>query len=356
MTNSRLDAIRRRARDAGAGAALIAHPPHLRWAVGFTGSNGLLVVTPDAAHFVTDGRYETQAHAEVEGAEVHVPGYALAEHVATHGLLGEARRVAVDADRLPVAEFERLRVLLAGTVVVPVPALLDAETGAKSEDEVARLRAAQERTAAVFEALLSLIQPGVREQDLSAEIVYLHLRGGAERMAFDPIVASGPRGALPHAHPTSATVRPGDLVVLDFGGVFDGYAADLTRTVAVGEPGEEARRVYDAVRAAQEAGKAALAPGVSGRDADTAARDVLRDLGYGEYFPHSLGHGIGLETHEWPRLSQRADDVLPANAVVTVEPGVYLPERFGVRIEDVVVVREGGCETLTPLPTALLVL
>ncbi len=353
---TRLDAIRRRARAAGADAALVAHPPHLRWAVGFTGSNGLLVVTPEAAHFVTDGRYDTQARAEVAGAEVHVPGYGLAEHVAGQRLLGEARRVAVDADRTPVAEFERLRVLLAGSVVVPVPALLDEETGAKSEDEIARLRAAQARTAAVFEALLPLIQPGVREQDLAAEIVYLHLRGGAERMAFDPIVASGPRGALPHAHPTTATVRPGDLVVLDFGGVLDGFSADLTRTVAVGEPEEEGRRVYDVVREAQAAGKAALAPGRTGREADSAARAVIEAAGYGEAFVHSLGHGIGLETHEWPRLSQRADDVLPANAVVTVEPGVYLPERFGVRIEDVVVVREGGCETLTPLPTELLVL
>lgn len=352
----RLDSIRRRTREAGADAAVILHPPHLRWSVGFTGSNGALFVTADAAHFVTDGRYDTQARAEVEGAEVHVPGYALFEHVVEHRLTGEARRLALDADRTPIGTFDRLKVLFPNVEIVPVPSLLDQETGAKTEDEIERLRAAQALTAEVFNDLLPLLQPGVREQDVAAEIVYQHLRKGAERMSFEPIVASGPRGALPHAHPSSRTFRPGELVVLDFGGVLDGYAADLTRTVAIGEPGEEARRVYDAVRRAQVAGKAAIEPGISGRDVDTAARVVLEDEGLGAYFSHGLGHGIGLETHEWPRLSQRADDLLPLGAAVTVEPGAYLPERFGVRIEDVVVVREGGGQTLTPLPTDLLVL
>ncbi len=354
--NDRLDRTLRRAQLAGADAALVLHPPHLRWAVGFTGSNGLLVVTAEGAHFATDGRYTQQAHAEVDGAEVHVPGYALLEHVIGEHLLGGASRLAIDADRTPFAEVERMRRLFEGVEIVPVPSLLDEETGAKSEDEIARLAYAQQQTAEVFQDLLPLLQPGVAEQDVAAEIVYLHLKLGAERMSFDPIVASGARGALPHGHPSSKTLRPGDLVVLDFGGVFDGYAADLTRTVAIGEVGRDELDAYNAVQEAQQAGKDALKAGVTARDADKAARDVLEAAGLGAYFTHSLGHGIGLETHEWPRLSQRAEDRLPAGAVVTVEPGVYLPERFGIRIEDVVVVRDDGYETLTPLPTGLLIL
>jgi len=182
--NPRIDAIRRRTRAAGADAALLTHPPHLRWAVGFTGSNGVLAVNGAAAHFVTDGRYDAQAHAEVEGAEVHVPGYALFEHVAERGLLGEARLLAVEAEHLSVAAYDRLRALLPGVTPVPVEGLLNEETGAKTEEEIEKLRAAQVLTAEVFDGLLPLIAVGVREVDLAAEIVYQHLRRGAERMAF----------------------------------------------------------------------------------------------------------------------------------------------------------------------------
>jgi Xaa-Pro aminopeptidase len=285
-----------------------------------------------------------------------VPGYRLFEHVAEAGLLGGAEDVLLQGDHLPYAEVERFRQLLQEVRFLPVAALLDEDVAAKSEDEVARVRAAQAVTDAVFDAVLPHVGPGVREQDLAAEIVYQHLRRGCERMAFEPIVASGLRSALPHARPTSKALRSGELVVLDFGGVLDGYASDMTRTVAVGEPGEEARRVYRVVLDAQEAALAQAAAGRTGRELDQAARQVIEAAGLGAFFPHSLGHGIGLEAHEWPRLSSRVEDVLPAGATVTVEPGVYLPERFGVRVEDLVVLREGGCENLTASPKALLVL
>lgn len=352
----RLDTVRARLDALDVDAALVTFLPDIRWAVGFTGSNGLLIVTRQTAHLVTDGRYATQAQAEVEGAEVHAPGYRLFEHVAEEGLLGEAELVAVQGDHLTVAELDRLRVLMQELRFQPVSDLFVEAVAAKTEAEIEQVRVAQAVTDAVFEHLLPMVRPGVSEQELAAEIVYQHLRRGCERAAFDPIVASGPNGALPHARATRRTLRAGDLVVIDMGGVLGGYASDMTRTVALGEPDAEALRVYQVVLDAQQAALDLAAAGRTGRDLDQAARQVIEAAGLGEFFPHSLGHGVGLQTHEWPRLSSRTADVLPAGATVSVEPGVYLPERFGVRIEDLIVLREGGHENLTASPKELLVL
>ena len=357
----RVDLVRALAEAAGADAALVTHAPDLRWAVGFTGSNGLLAVTGGAAHFVTDGRYRAQADAEVEGAEVHVPEGPLADHVAAAGLLGgagrkPAGRVAVQAEHLTVAALDRYRRALPDVEFVPVEDLLSEAVAAKDEAAVEAVRRAQALTCEVFDAVLPHLGPGVAERDIAAEIVYQHLRRGASAMSFEPIVASGPRGALPHARPSSRTISPGELVVIDMGCVLDGYCSDLTRTVAVGgEPHPTAREAYETVERAQHAAIAAARAGMLGGELDAVAREVIDDAGLGEWFSHSLGHGVGIDVHEWPRLSQQVEHRLPAGATVTIEPGVYLPDRFGIRIEDLVVLREGGAENLTPLPTDLLV-
>ena len=352
---TRIDTLRDLAETHGADAVLVTHPPDLRWAVGFTGSNGLLLVTPSAAHFVTDGRYTSQARSEVEGAEVHVASGPLAEHVDQRGLAEGAGRVAVQAEHVMLAAFERLRDALAPVPLVAVKELLVAAVAAKSDAEVEAVRRAQALTCEVFDAVLPYLAVGVSEQDVAAEIVYQHLKRGASAMSFEPIVAAGPRGALPHARPSSRTFNPGDLVVIDMGGVLDGFCSDLTRTAAIGEPGEVERAAYETVRAAQAAAIEAAEAGVTGAALDRAARQRIEADGLGEYFSHSLGHGVGLEVHEWPRLSQQVEHVLPAGATVTVEPGVYLPDRFGIRIENVIAIREGGCDDLTPLPTELVV-
>lgn len=352
----RIATLRRLLGEHDADAALVSFLPDIRWAVGFTGSNALLVVTQETAHFLTDGRYTTQATAEVEGAEVHVPDAGLVEYLAAEGLLGDTGTVLCQADHLTIAQFDRLREQFPDVAFEPVAGLLEREVAAKSEEEIDAIRRALAVTEAVFEAVLPQIGPGVSEQDLAAEIVYQHLKLGATAMSFEPIVASGIRGALPHARPSSKTIRPGELVVIDMGGVVDGYASDMTRTVAVGEPDEVARRAYDVVLEAQRQACAVVRAGASGKALDRIARNVIEDAGLGEYFSHSLGHGVGLQVHEWPRLSYRADDTLPENAVVTVEPGVYLPERFGIRIEDMVVARAEGPEVLTQTPTDLLIL
>lgn len=349
---SRLDSVRERATSAGADGALISHLPHIRWATGFSGSNALVLVTPDRAVLLTDGRYTTQAEAETEGVEIIIAS----DLVAALAELAVPARLAVQPEALTLARFDALRDALDATEWVRAPALLSEAVAAKDEDEIAAIRRAQALTASVFDGLLPLIGPGVSELDLAAEIVYQHLRGGASAMSFEPIVASGPRGALPHARPSTRTFRPGDLVVIDMGGVVDGYCADMTRTVAVGEPAADERRAYDAVNAALDAGLAATRAGAAGADMDRAAREVLAEAGLVDYFTHSLGHGVGIDVHEWPRLSVSADHVLPPGACITIEPGVYLPGRFGIRIEDLVVAREGGAESLTTAPRELLVL
>ena len=354
--DNRLEAVREAAADSGVGAALVSYLPHIRWACGFSGSNGLLLVREERAVLVTDGRYRAQATDEVRGAEVVIASGQLAPALTEAAAFQGLGRVAVQADRLTVDRMGQIREAAPDVEWEPVNALLSEAVARKRDEEVASIRRAQAITDRVFEDILALIRPGTSERELAAEIIYRHRRLGAERESFEPIVASGPNAALPHARPTDRRIQPGELVLLDFGCVVDGYASDMTRTVAVGEPGDEARRVYDIVLQAQAAGLEALEPGRSGREVDEAARRVIRDAGYGPAFSHSLGHGVGMDVHEWPRLSAQVDHVLPVGAVVTVEPGIYLPGRLGVRIEDLVYLGAAGKENLTRSTKALLVL
>lgn len=352
----RLDQVRALGKARGADAVLLTALPDVRWACGFTGSNGLLLVLPDAAHFVTDGRYRDQAAREIRGAAVHVPGYRLFEHVEEAGLLPAAGKVLFQADHATAAVHQDLRDRFPGVRWEGASNLLAEAVARKAAWEVDAIRRAQAITEAVFQDLLGLLRPGLREHEVAAEIVYGHLRRGAQRMSFDPIVASGPNAALPHARPTDRVLQSGELLLLDFGCVVDGYASDMTRTVALGEVGAAARAVYGIVREAQEAALSAARGGMAARELDAVARNVITEAGYGEAFSHGLGHGVGLQTHEWPRVSYLSDDLLPEQAVVTLEPGIYLPGRLGVRIEDMVVLRADGCENLTGAPKDLLVL
>ncbi len=352
--------IREEVATRGAEAALLTFLPDIRWACGFTGSNGLLLVGPDAAHFVTDGRYAGQAAREVHGAHVHVAEGNLFEHVASEellaGIAAGAPHVLFQADHVTVAKLDRLRELFPAAEWVAASRLLTEHVARKTSDEIDKISAAQRITEHVFEHVVSRIAPGRTEREVAAEIVFEHLRRGAERVAFEPIVASGPNGALPHARPSDRVLRAGDLVVLDMGCFAEGYASDMTRTVAVGEPSDEARAVYAVVRRAQQAAVEAARAGMTTKALDAVARGVIEEAGYGDHFPHSLGHGVGLQVHEWPRVSYRFEHVLPEGAVVTIEPGVYVPERFGVRIEDMVVLRGEDAENLTRATKELLVL
>ena len=234
--------------------------------------------------------------------------------------------------------------------------LVDALRAAKDDGEIALMTKAQEITDRAFSEILKFIQPGMTEQEIAAKLQYDMLRFGAEKMSFDPIVVSGPNGSLPHGIPSAKQVQQGEFITMDFGCKYGGYCSDMTRTVALGEPTGEMRKVYQTVLEAQLAGIAVTKAGVPGKSIDAAARKVIEDAGYGEYFGHGYGHSLGIEIHESPNANTREETLLPVGAVVSAEPGIYLPGKFGVRIEDVLVLKDGGCEDITRSPKDLIVL
>lgn len=344
------------ARANNAEALVITSLPDIRWACGFTGSNGILIAHPDRLIFLSDGRYTEQAQREVQNAEIHTPGYTLWEYIEEEGLLDDVASAAVQADKVTVQTLHGWRERFPHVTWEEGSGILKTHRGSKSEAEIEKLRAAQNITDTVFAELCDWIEPGCTEREVGAEIVYRHLLHGADTMSFDPIVASGPNGALPHARPSNRVIQEGELVVIDMGCFLNGYASDMTRTIAVGKPSEEARRVYNIVLEAQEAALRASRSRITGTDIDDVARNIIKDAGYGEYFGHGLGHGVGLEIHEWPRLSYHVTHDLPDGAAVTVEPGIYLPEKFGVRIEDLIILHPDGHENLTQSPKTLQVI
>ena len=346
--DNRLSRVRERLADFDADAILLSALSNVRWACGFTGSNGLLLVSSEEAFFVTDGRYTEQAQQEVDGAEVHIASNGLLSHLMEEKVLDSFQRVVIQADDVTVARHSQLNERCSRIDWIPKSDVLTRAVGKKEDPEIRRIRRAQSLTEAVFEDVLDTLEPGQTEREVAAKITYEHLKRGAEKMAFDPIVASGANGARPHARPTDRPLRRGDLVVLDMGAILDGYASDMTRTVAIGEPDDAARSGYRLVLQAQEAALNAARSGLTGKELDGVARDVIDDAGMGEYFSHGLGHGIGLQVHEWPRVSHSVEEELPPGACVTIEPGIYVPEKgFGVRIEDIVVLQPDGCTNLT---------
>jgi Xaa-Pro aminopeptidase len=345
---NRLSQVRRRLAEFDADAVLLSALPNVRWACGFTGSNGLLVVGTEDAVFVTDGRYTEQARQEVGGAEVVIATEGLLSRLEELEYFDAYDQVLFQADHVTVAREEQLREHLPDIQWEGETNLLQDFVATKESGEVDRIRRAQRITETVFDHILPLLEPGITEREVAAEITYQHLKRGAEKMAFDPIVASGANGARPHARPTDRELRTNEFIVIDMGCFCRGYASDMTRTVALGSVPDAARRGYDVVREAQRRALDAARAGLTGKELDAIARDSIDDAGLGDAFAHGLGHGIGLEVHEWPRVSRTFDAELPEGACVTIEPGVYVPEDgYGVRIEDIVVLREDGCENLT---------
>ncbi len=352
---SRIDSVRRLLEDRNVDGMLATSPSHVRWLSGFTGSSALAFIDGDTAGLVTDGRYREQAGAEAAQFEVHIAESDLIGHIGAIGWLLPATTILVQGEHVTFSEMQRLRTVAGDARVHAEDRLLDRLIAAKDSSEIASIRGAQRLTDSVFVNLLEWIGPGMTEREVATEIVCNHLRGGAERMSFEPIVASGPNSALPHARPSDRVLRNGDLVVLDFGCMWDGYASDMTRTIAIGEPSVSAKGVYEIVREAQAQALETARSGMIARDLDRAARAYIEDQGYGECFSHSLGHGVGLEVHEWPRLASSSDYPLPDGVVVSIEPGIYIPDEFGVRIEDLVVLSPDGCENLTAAPKNLIV-
>ncbi len=368
----RLPAVREELARVGLDALWVTNPLNIRWLTGFTGSNGRILVTADELVAVTDGRYEIQiadqlARAGVE-ARVEITVTAVDEVVRSG--LGSGARFGIEADHLTVsAHGELLGWLEADTPtsaragaeveaeveVVATRGLIEGLRERKDEGEIDRLR----RAAALADAALGAVAPTLDRRPTERQVALALDRhmvdAGADAPSYETIVASGPNAALPHARPTDRVIEPGDLIIIDVGARLDGYGSDMTRTfVAGGEPTDEQQRWYDAVMEAQAAGVAAVADGVELRAVDSVCRETLAGHGLAEAFIHGTGHGIGLQIHEDPFLSARSDGILRRGQVVTVEPGVYLPGRGGVRIEDSVVVGPDGCTALTASPKTLI--
>jgi Xaa-Pro aminopeptidase len=330
---------------------LVTDLTNVRYLTGFTGTNGAVVCGPDLRVFLTDFRYTERAAAEVSGWEtVTVTGDWLA------GIAERlAGKVGFEDDHMSVRSLTKLNEKLPeGAEAVAAGGAVEALRRVKDEQELAAIAEAAKLADAALKATVEEGLVGKTERAV-ADAFEAHVRAGGGTLSFDTIVAGGPNGAQPHAEPGARVIERGELVVFDMGAKLDGYCSDGTRTYATGDPGEEGRRVYETVLAAQQAAIEAIRPGEKGEDVDAAARRVIAEAGHGEHFGHGLGHGVGLDIHEGPRLSLRSDDVLATNEVVTVEPGIYLAGNLGVRIEDLVVVTDTGIRNLSSLPKDLTV-
>jgi Xaa-Pro aminopeptidase len=327
-------------------AVLVTHLPNVRYLTGFTGSNGQALVSAEATVFLTDGRYDERSRNEVPDVERVASRDGLLGPLAERCTRLGVARLGFEAHDVSVHQHERFGTAMPGVHLVPLGEEVERQRWVKDEEEAELLRRAQEITDQTFDDVLERLSVGVTERHVALELTNLLRRDGADGPAFDPIVAFGENAAEPHHEPGHRILEEGDVIMLDFGALCAGYHADMTRTVAFGEPLPELTKVYDIVRQAQQAGIDAVRAGVTGAEVDSAARAVIEDAAYGDAFSHGLGHGVGLEIHEGPRLSHGSDDALPAGAVVTVEPGIYLPGVGGVRIEDMVEVTEDGCRVI----------
>ena len=323
---------------------------------GFTGTNAILLFTLKDNYFITDFRYIEQAQQETEGFHIIRPRAlvedALVNKVNSLGL----KRVGFEGDNLTYSEYSKYLKKLSSVELVSLSQAVEKIRQVKDIGEIDALREAARITDLAFDHILDFIRPGVRESEIALEIEYYMKKKGAQRSAFDIIVASGSRSALPHGIATNKKLGSGELVTLDFGAVFAGYHADMTRTVILGRPDPEQEKIYDIVLTAQKNGIEAVRPGVKCSAVDLAARDFISAKGYGANFGHGLGHGVGMEIHEKPSFAPKDDTVLRAGMTMTVEPGIYLSNWGGVRIEDLVLVTGSGCEVLSESPKKLTVL
>jgi Xaa-Pro aminopeptidase len=333
---------------------LIADPVNLRYATGYTGSNGLALIGPETRVFLTDFRYVEQAAAQAPDFERHQAERDLLESLPAHVCANGGLRLGFDDVHTSVRTHRRLAEALGeGVELVPAGGVVEGLRAVKDERELERIRAAAR---AADEALGRVLERGLAgrtEHDVAVDLEHEMRRGGADDVGFSSIVASGEHAARPHAEPRDVQIPRGTLVTIDWGARVDGYCSDCTRTFAVGDVEEEALEAYELVQRAQAAALAEVAPGRGGRELDAVARDIIAAAGHGDHFGHPLGHGVGLEIHEDPRLSGKSETTLEPGNVVTVEPGVYLPGRFGVRIEDLVAVTAEGHEVLSSLPKDL---
>lgn len=358
---ARLANLRQKMRERKLDSLLVSSLSNVRYLTGFTGSSGAVLLTPEQTLFFTDSRYDLQSHAEVRGAKVRIEKGDALLAAARWGTAQTLGRTGFDSGALTVHQHGRLtEILIKGSGkktkprLVPVLNLVESLRIIKDAGEVELLRRAVQLGSRCLEETLPLVKTGVREFELAAEIEYRMRLYGGEKPAFESIVAFGERSALPHARPTGRKLQPNEFVLFDLGVILSGYCSDMTRTVFWGKAPAKARMMHKAVLEAQLASEAAVRAGIACGDADRAARRVLEKRGYGRYFSHSTGHGVGLDIHEDPRVAAKQTTVLQEGMAITIEPGAYIPGFGGVRIEDIVIVRKDHAEVLTQTPKQML--
>ena len=338
-------------------ALLVLSGPNRQYVTGFPSSAGAALITPAGSWFFTDSRY-------IEAAQRAITDAVVEENNAAHSTLQMVQReverlgihrLGIEADRITVTEYRRLSQCLS-CELKDGQQLLQSLRAIKDDYELQQMIAAQRIAEKALEETLEFIRPGRTEREIAAFLQYQMLTGGGEKMSFDPIVVSGPNSSMPHGVPTDRPVKEGDFITMDFGCIKGGYCSDMTRTVALGHVTDEMRQVYEVVRNAQSAGIRAARAGVVGAEIHQAGQDVISAAGYGPYFGHGFGHSLGIEVHEFPTASPSCKETLPAGVVLSAEPGIYLPGRFGVRIEDVIILEENGCRDITEAPKELLIL
>ena len=353
---TRLQKLRSQFDHLGIDAFLVTFAPHLHYLSGFSGSSGIGLVTQHTAYLLSDGRYALQAKKQAQGWKVFISYDSLFAELERRQLLRSSWRVGVDGNTVPYASYQTLSKKFPKIRFHPTAEVIENIAAIKDASEIKSIKHAVAITDRVFKELLEIIRPGLRELDIAAEISHRQRTHGAEADAFETIVASGKRGALPHGRASAKKIFRGELVTLDFGCVYEGYHSDLTRTVAVGKPTAEAKKIYQTVLDAQRRAIDGAFNGMRAKDLDGIARSYINAKGYGKFFPHSLGHGLGLQVHEPPRISMQSRARLRTGNVITIEPGIYIPHRGGVRIEDDVLIRNGQCEILNRAPKELLII
>ncbi|MGI8774237.1 MAG: M24 family metallopeptidase [Actinomycetota bacterium] len=346
---TRVDSARVRLDDLGCDALLVTNLTNVRYLTGFSGSNGQVLIGRDEAVFFSDGRYAARAATLVEGAEIAIYKDKLGERLTALLESTGVERLGVEGATVTLAQWDELAESLAVELVTTKEVIEDLRR-VKDETEIEALRRAVAIGDAAFTWMVERLSPGMTERGIALDLEVYMRSNGAEDVSFEPIVGTGPLAAHIHHTPSDRALEKGDLVLMDFGALADGYHSDLTRTVVVGPASDEQREVYDVVRRAQQAGIDALVGGAGAKAVDTAARSVVVDAGYGDTFNHGLGHGVGLDIHEAPRMSDTTTDVLRTGEVVTVEPGIYLSDRGGVRIEDCVLITDGAAAVLGSAP------
>ena len=351
---SRIEKLRALLEEKSLDAYYINYNPNVRYLTGFSGTAGSVLITKSKDYFITDFRYKDQSHKEVHGFEIFI-NYSAAEELKCIFESEGINILGFEATHMSYANYEKNIAAFPGVKLIPVTDAVEKLTMQKTEDELAKIQKAIDITDMTFLKVLEMIKPGIKELDVSAEITYIQKKLGAVKDSFEPIVASGWRAALPHGIASGKIIEKGDIVTLDFGCVYEGFCSDMTRTVAVGDPGDEIKKIYQIVLDAQRIAVNTARSGISSRSVDSAARDYITSKGYGENFGHGLGHGLGIEVHEMPSLSQRMDITLLENSVVTAEPGIYIENLGGVRIEDDVVLKPDGCIVMNKSPKELII-